>query len=183
MKPDKHIERRIVIGLIVSDTYIKEISRFWDPRVLQAPMAQRLASWCLEYFEKYEKAPGKDIEGIYLQKLKAGLPKDIAEDIEEDILPDLSDEYDRSHFNVQYLMDQTKAYFRERNLNLFADQITGMVSQGDLTEAETLASEYKPLSEEVANDLDLSSQEALTRIQTAFSLAESPIITYPGALG
>jgi len=183
MKPDKHIERRIVIGLIVSDTYIKEISRFWDPRVLQAPMAQRLASWCLEYFEKYEKAPGKDIEGIYLQKLKAGLPKDIAEDIEEDILPDLSDEYDRSHFNVQYLMDQTKSYFRERNLSLFADQITGMVSQGDLTEAETLASEYKPLSEEAANDLDLSSPEALTRIETAFSLAESPIITYPGALG
>ncbi len=183
MKPDKHIERRIVIGLIVSDTYIKEVSRIWDARILQSQMAQTLAGWCIEYFEKYEKAPGKDIEGIYLQKLKAGLNKDVAEDIEEDILPDLSDEYDRTHFNVQYLMDQTKAYFRERNLSLFADQITGMVSQGDLTEAETIASEYRPLAEGTDNDLDLSSQEADSRIATAFSLAESPIVTYPGALG
>ena len=183
MKPDKHIERRIVIGLIVSDAYIKEVSRIWDARILQSQMAQTLAGWCMEYFEKYEKAPGKDIEGIYLQKLKAGLNRDVAEDIEEDILPDLSDEYDRTHFNVQYLMDQTKAYFRGRNLSLFADQITGMVSQGDLTEAETVASEYKPLAEGTDNDLDLSSPEADTRIATAFSLAESPIITYPGALG
>lgn len=183
MKPDKHIERRIVIGLIVSDTYIKEVSRIWDPRILQSQMAQTLASWAMEYFEKYEKAPGKDIEGIYLQKLKAGLNKDVAEDIEEDILPDLSDEYDRTHFNVQYLMDQTKAYFRERNLSLFADQITGMVSQGDLTEAEAVASEYKPLAEGADNDLDLSSPEADSRIASAFTMAESPIVTYPGALG
>jgi len=183
MKPDKHIERRIIIGMIVSDLYLRDISTIWDPRILQAPMAQRIASWCLEYFEKYEKAPGKDIEGIYIQKLKAGLPKDIAEDIEEDILPDLSDEYDRTHFNVHYLLDQTRQYFRERNLSLFADQINGMVSQGDLTEAESIAADYKPVSEGIENDVDLASPEALLRIQTAFQLAESPIITYPGALG
>jgi hypothetical protein len=183
MKPDKHIERRIVIGLIVSDTYIREVSRMWDIRILQSNMAQTLAGWCMEYFERYEKAPGKDIEGIYLQKLKAGLNKEVAEDIEEDILPDLSDEYDRTHFNVQYLMDQTKQYFRERNLSLFADQITGMLSQGDLVEAEAIASEYRPLEEGAENDVDLSSSDSDARIELAFSLAELPTVTYPGPLG
>ena len=56
MKPDKHIERRIVIGLIVSDTYIKEVSRIWDARILQSQMAQTLAGWCMNMTERTSTA-------------------------------------------------------------------------------------------------------------------------------
>ena len=124
MLPDKHIERRIVIGLIVSDYYIKEMAGVWEPEYLQSGSAQRLASWCLEYYQKYDKAPGKDIEGIYFQKLKANqLDNETAAEIEEDILPELSDEYDREQFNTAYLMDQTRQYFKERKLTIFAEQV------------------------------------------------------------
>ena len=88
------IERRIVIGLITSTEYLNQIRSSWDDRYLQSKVASRIAGWCIEYYDKYNKAPNQDIEGIYFQKLKAKppLPEDIAEEIEQDILPGLSDE-------------------------------------------------------------------------------------------
>lgn len=184
MKPNKHIERRIIIGLIVSESYISQVKKFWDIQVLQSSMAQSIATWCIEYHDKYNKAPNRNIESIYIQKLKDGkLNPDDAEELEQDILPGLSEEYDRELFNTQYLMDQTKAYFRERQLTIYTDQIQTMVKKGDLSDAETLALNFKPISDGVQKDVELSSPEALTRIENAFLMSEKPIITYPGAFG
>ena len=184
MTPDKHIERRIIIGMIVSTEYLTELYKFWDARVLKAPMAQRLASWCIDYFDKYEKAPNRDIEGIYIEHLKKGLPKDIAEDIEEEILPGLSDDYDREKFNHRYLLDQTKQYFRERNLQLFSDQIKGLVDTGELTAAEEAALDYKPMAQELTDVVNLDKTDAIKDdILEAFAESSKPVVTYPGALG
>lgn len=184
MKPDKHIERRIIIGMIVSNQYMAEISKIWDSRILKAPMAQRLAGWCIDYFEKYEQAPGRDIEGIYIEQLKKGLPKDIAEDIEEEILPELSDEYERDKFNYTYLLDQTKQYFRERRLQLFSDQIKGLVDSGELTEAEEAAAEYHPIAEQLSDCIDIDDMDNIKdHLVEAFTESSTPIVQYPGALG
>src|SRR4030042_4183377 len=88
------IERKIIIGLITSTEYLKLIQKIWNIELLESPTAKRLAIWCWEYFDKYQKAPKKDIEMIFFSKLKSGkLPKDIADEIQEDILPGLSQEY------------------------------------------------------------------------------------------
>ena len=60
---DDFVERRIIVGLIVSSTYIREISKIWNPKLLDSTMAKVLASWCFEYFIQYQKSPGKDILG------------------------------------------------------------------------------------------------------------------------
>ena len=109
---EEFIERRIVTGLIVSTEYIQEIEPIWSPKYLESETARLLSGWCLEYFRQYRKAPGRDIEGIYTDKIKM-LGKTQAQDIEE-VLAGLSDEFDRGQFNVEYLMDQTKTYFKER---------------------------------------------------------------------
>ena len=109
------IERRIVIGLITNDYFIREVMKIGDPvQFLESSMANRIAGWCVKYYLKYGKAPNKDIESIYFQMLKDGLPKDIAEEIEHDILPGLSREYEESKFNIEYLLDQTIKYFHEQ---------------------------------------------------------------------
>ena len=81
-------------------------------------MAKLLAQWCCEYFDKYNKAPARDIAEIYLQKVKAGrVSKDMEEIKEEDILPELSEEWEEYGINVESLVDSTKSYFRESALH------------------------------------------------------------------
>jgi hypothetical protein len=148
------IERRIVIGLITSTDYCKRIQEIWHAELIESATAKRIAFWCWEYFEKYQKAPGKDIEGIYFERLKKDqLQKDIAEEIEQDILPGLSKEYEREDFNVERLVDETVGYFTTRHLHIHKDSIQVLLTGGKVEEAEKLASEYKPLSIS-SNNLD-----------------------------
>ena len=64
------IERRIVTGMIVSDEFLKKITRIWRDDLLEVPELYRFAKWCLEYYEKYKKAPEKDIEGIFYERVE-----------------------------------------------------------------------------------------------------------------
>ena len=89
------IERRIVIGLIVSTEYLEHVEGIWDDEYIGSEMALRLSSWCWEYFKKYREAPYNNIESIFEEKIKHGLPKDIVEEIDDEILPSLNDEFEK----------------------------------------------------------------------------------------
>ena len=180
MSTDEFIERRIVTGLIVSTEYHQIVNPFWNSQLLASGTARMMAGWCTEYFQEYRVAPGRDIEGVYTGKLKAGLNPDLAEDIES-ILAGLSDEYERGQFNARYLADQTKKYFQEQHLRTFADDVRAAVTAGDLTEAEKLAVGYTSAVTQVHSAIDpFASAE---RIKQAFAEAATPIITFPKALG
>jgi len=182
---DAQLERKIIIGIITSTEYLQGLRKVWDIRAFESTTARRLASWVWDYFEKYNKAPGKEIATIFYQKLKENnLPKDIAEEIEQDILPDLSEEYTQEQdFNIDYLLDVTLRYFRERKLILHAESIQTCLTKGEVDEAEQLASTYKPVVASSETDLDLSSQEVLTRIDKAFDTTNQNLIYFPKQLG
>jgi hypothetical protein len=177
------LERKILIGLITSTEFIQQIQHAWNISYLESQMAKRLAGWCMEYFQIYNKAPNKDIEAIYYEKLREGLPKDIAEEIEQDILPGLSREFEDEEINIDYLRDQTLKFFKEKQLLNHSEQIKDLTETGELLEAEKLACEFKPVLIESKTDLNLNSDAALLRIEKAFNDTNQPVITYPGALG
>ena len=105
-----------------------------------------MASWCWDHFTKYNSAPGKEIETIFYSKLKNNkLGKDIAKEIEEDILPGLSAEYETTPVNLQYLVEETEKYFNERHIQLLTDNIQALLATGEREKAETLVREFKPL--------------------------------------
>jgi len=178
------IERQIIIGLITSTEYIQQIRSIWDIQLIESPTAKRLAGWVWNYFEKYNKAPNKDIEGIYFVNLKNGkIPKDIAEEIEEDILPSLSDEYTSTDFNLIYLLDETRQYFKERRLLIHIATVDALITNDELDEAEKLVCEYIPLMNTSETDLDLSTDDVLSRIDLAFDSTNQTLIEYPKQLG
>lgn len=181
MSTDDFIERRILIGLVTSDDYIKEVYKIWDPKLFASSTAATLATWCIDYFEQYQKAPGPDIQGIFTEKLRKGLSQDKAEDI-EDILDGLSDEYQQTNFNVQYLLDQTKDYFERQNLLQFAEEIKGAVESGDsLSEAQKTALNYKPTAEESLSSIDPFSDSSAWK--RAFEEQPQPLIRFGKQLG
>jgi hypothetical protein len=178
------IERKIIIGLITSTDYLRQIRNIWDPRYLESATAKRIAGWCWEYFEKYDKAPNRDIEAIYYAKLKKGkLPKDLFSEIEEDILPGLSEEYENDNFNLNYLLEETKKHFDERHLSIHKDTIDALLSNGQVEEANQLACDFKPIANAALTDLDLGNPVVLDRVEKAFQTTTQSLITYPRQLG
>ena len=63
-------ERRIVTGMIVSKDYLDRIHKFWDSTLLESPELKMIADWCMDYYEKYNRAPDSNIESIYMASLK-----------------------------------------------------------------------------------------------------------------
>jgi hypothetical protein len=176
------IERRIIIGLVISTEYIQQIQDRWDLTLFESQTAKRMAAWIMEYFDKYHKAPGKEIEAIFYSKA-ARLQKDVATEIEEEILPSLSNEYAETGINVDYLVDETIKYFNERNLLRHSDEVRALVETGNIIEAEKVASAFKPIAKDSGSWIDFSDKEILNKIEHAFNRSQECLITYPGALG
>ncbi len=141
------IERKIVIGLITSTDYCTKVRPIWDSTLLESAAARRLAEWCWEHFSQFNKAPGREIETIYYAKLKDGrLPKDVAEELEQDILPGLSEEYDREDFPLEFLTQETEKYLTERHLTMHLDAVQTLLARGQVEEAKKMVETYRPLS-------------------------------------
>jgi hypothetical protein len=178
------IERKIIIGLITSTEYIDNIRTGFIPDLLKSGMARRIASWCIEYYDKYNKAPYRDIADIYYQKIKApNFPQDIAEEIEQDILPELSEESEQYPLNLAHLLDSTTLYLTERRLDQHCSKIKGCVMDGELTEAENQAMNYAPSVNDVAMGVDLSSPDSLKKIEKAFNKELQSVLHYAKQLG
>lgn len=180
------IERRIITGLIVSTDYLRRVSPFWSDDLIESPDMRRVARWCLSYFEKYQRAPDRDIEQIFLSAVDSErIPKAEAQLI-EDVLEVVSDEFDRGEqFNSAYLYDQTVRHFRERDIALYAERIADLRERGQLDEVEKLANAgYQPRSWAASRGLDLGTEHGYERVRVAFDQASStPILRYPGAIG
>jgi hypothetical protein len=177
------IERQIIIGCITSTDYLRQVQPIWDIALIEAPEAKKLCLWAWEYYEKYAKAPGADIEAIYFEKLKTGkIPKSEAEDI-EDILDSLSTQAAEEPVNLEYLMDETKRQFNARRLLIHSNTIQGLLTRGKVPEAEQLASEYKPAVDISETDVDFNNPSLMEHIERAFDTTTQSLYTYPGALG
>lgn len=181
-KDDVFIERRIVTGLIVSTEYLQQIRKGWNSELLGSRTAKQLANWCIEFFDQYQTAPGKEIESIFMRKVKGMREQDVR-DI-ENILGSLSDEYERQEkFNVAYLLDQTKQYLDERALRDFINDVKENLEGGNILEAKKIAYQFKPTANLDSKELDLSSLETLDKIEKAFNTTSQPVVKYPNQLG
>ena len=179
------LERRIITGMIISKDYLDRIQRFWDSTLLESPEFKIIADWCLEYYRKYDRAPDSNIESIYMESLKKDIiSKGEAQYIEQ-ILESLSDEYGRdTQFNSAYLYDQTIKYLKTRELERHNEEVQGLIELGRVEEAERLAQSYvSKIATNTEIGLDLSSDEALNRIERAFDETSQRVLSYPGALG
>ena len=180
---DSSIERRIIIGLIVSGEYLQKMVKVWHEDYLESAIAKLLATWCFDYYREYNEAPGREIESLYSERSRT-LPDDIADEIEDDILPSLNDEYIHAgKFNVQYLIDQTLDYFKYRHVKLHTQDLDALAKQGDPDAALKLAEAFKSLPIDEREGVLLGSEESMRRLRRAFNYESRSVIQYPGALG
>lgn len=176
------MERKIIIGLITDTDFLKEFEEEWNPEYIEGRAAKLLSAWCWEYYKKYKEAPMQDIESIYITKLRQGLDEDLANEIEEDILPSLNEEYEKGTDNI-YLIDETRAFFKERQIQIHTDSLTYLLDKGEIKEAQTQIDKFEIKTKVENVGLDLSSPESLMVVRQAFDQTFQNVIKFPGALG
>jgi len=172
-------EKRMLVGLIVSDRVCQEILPLVDDSYLQNPYSPILIKWIKGYYKKYEKAPGKDIQGIF-EVEKQGLGGDRAEMVEA-FLEKLSDEYEReSQINEPYLIDRCVEYLEERSLLTLADKIQANVKGGEKGKAKALVADYRKVARSMTT---WSNPFAPEEVNLTMDEERDSLFQMPGALG
>jgi hypothetical protein len=179
------MERRIVIGLIVSTEYLKRVRSYIEPNIFESQIARLLSEWALAYFDEYGIAAQSNIETVYhneIRRNKHRVSSEIAQEIEEDILPDLSEEFIQTGIHIENLVDETITYCNERRLVMLKEGLENAIDNGDVDKAEQLINRHKTAVES-DDEVIFNNPSVVEVVQQAFEQQTEPLIRYPGALG
>lgn len=181
-KKEKSIERQIAIGMIVSDSFLRQISPLYNSQYLISPFAKKTTMWCFDYFGKYDKAPKEEIQDIYEKYVEKGNIDEDESDLIEAFLDSISGEYARSDkFNSDYILDQTVKYFKRRSLEIMANNVYASLRDGNEEEAEDIVTQFVHIDRIENQGIDpLADEESIKR---AFEESREPLFKYPGDLG
>lgn len=134
---DTAIEKQLLVGMIVSDTFLKRVQPLLTPKYLALPSVARVSGWILDYFGRYAKAPGRELVNIFDER-RHSLQETESEWI-AGFLSELSDEWEgRENFNVDYLFDRVVKYLKIRKLRISARSVQELLDKGKEEQAEAL---------------------------------------------
>lgn len=176
-------ERRIVTAMIVDVSVLAKIAPRWDKEGLMvSPWANLVGAWCVEYYEKYGKAPGKNIEGLYQSWADGVNDKDL-KGLVEDYLDELSEDYKslKKHSQSDYILDSANQFFNEVKAKKLCSAIEGDIDSGKLKKALKRIEQFTNL--EVASDDVCDVLQDLDNYKDALKAKDETLIKYTGALG
>ena len=180
---DVRLERQIIIGMVISDRFLKSLQPLLKTSEFQSGYASTVAKWCCDYWQRYKKSPGRDIEDIYLMKQRS-IPEEQSELLEK-FLSSLSDEYERGEtFNADLLLDRAEQHFRLSALKNLRDKLNKAIVSGRHEEGESLVKSYERPALLQTNGIDpLRDMDFV--VSSLVSDDENPdiIMQLPGALG
>lgn len=144
-------EKQILINAITNTEFLQQIQPF-NYELFQTSYASKVIDWVQEYYEKYNRAPNKDIQNLFSEN-KTYL-KETEESLIETFLQNLSNKYAEQEepVNTQYALDQAREYFRERDLIVKLDMANLLAERGDFDKAEELIKDYKNTTSTATND-------------------------------
>ena len=181
-KLDTKKEERVLLSMVVSTEFLNRMLSHIDITLFSSRASKTIVKWCTSYFEKYEKAPGNDLNVIYEnselelndtdRQYIAGLLGKIGE---------LSKTVDSESFNIEYQVDQAYEYFRSRKLDKLVSKVQNDLMSGKVDSAEDQVVQYMAVEKETSTGIDLFRD--LERLKV-MGLDEGTILFQPpGAFG
>jgi len=173
------IERKILIGMIVSTKFCRDILPIVSKDYFVAPYAKEVLKWVSIYFKKYEKAPMLHIQDIF-EAEKDSLPHERIP-LVETFLESLSEEYEKSeNFNTDYLFDESIKFFREKGLRNLSGKINGLLDLSRLEDAEEIVRDYEKAAKATSK---WENPFENNTIQKTMEENEETFFVLPGRLG
>ena len=160
-KVDTHNERNLIMGMIISDEYIKNVQHIIRTDLIKSTYVRMVTEWCVDYYKEFEEAPRETIESIFKKK-EEYLDEDISEPIST-FLESISEEYERESFNAKYVLKETETYFKKRSLEDHISNLKSDLLSGNITEAEHRQATYKEVSIPSSDVVDVMDSETIAR--------------------
>lgn len=180
-KIDNGIEKQIIIGMITSKRFLSEIQPIYKRELLEIPYCQIIARWCLDFWDKYEKAPKRHIQDIFEKETKKGIDED-AQDLIEDFLSSLSKEYEQADkINIDYLIQEAETRFALKDILHLVEDLQEEAESGNITEAKSILAQYTPVELPKSDAIEPFGDE--DKIRDAFENEDELLFKLPGDLG
>lgn len=181
-KRDSSDERRVLTGLIVDRIVLANVAEKWNGKLFANRWSNLIAKWCVEFHHRYDKPPGKSIEGIF-ESWAGGQDDDKAVQLVEKFLTRLSGDYEHlaTESNSDYLVDRAAEYFNRVKLDGLAEALQGDISSNDVQRAVKRVQEFDRI--EMGQGCAIDVLQDRQSIKDAFERKSDVLIKYPGALG
>lgn len=173
-------ERQVLIGMIVDNEVLATIAPHWDRGLFSSKWSNLIGKWCVEYYSKYNKAPGPVIEELY-QQWSVSADRENNQLIEQ-FLGSLSGEYSKTkeRLNTQFILDCAAKYFNYVKIKDLRDQIDGLLEIDKVEDAETLIRDFRRL--EVGKGSGHFPLLEKSVIDAVFAARNEILVKYPDAL-
>jgi len=141
-KPRGNDTRIVLIGMITDDVVISKVAEKWtDEGLFGSRWCNRIGSWCVRYYQRYEKAIGKRLESVFERwAIKNGKSRSEEVDEIDKFLCSLSDEYENTDATSDYVLDRAAEVFDQSRLLRAMADIEMAIDDGDLSKAYESAS-------------------------------------------
>jgi KaiC/GvpD/RAD55 family RecA-like ATPase len=171
-------EKDLMIGLIKSDKFCRELTPIINIRYLTTDYHKILFSWIKEFYDEFKESPKKDIIKIYRVK---------AEQITDDVLLDnllkfienVCQNYDKQ-FNEDFVLKESINYLKKQSLTNLNLDLDSYLSTGQIDKAEMRLLSYKSL--EKASGKSISMFDKVS-VMNAFSDENDVLFKMKGAFG
>ena len=181
-KRSGHDEQLILTSLIVDKAVLGRISSKWKGDMFRSKWSNLVASWCIKYFSKYEKAPSSHIESLFESWATESKDKEVVVTIEK-FLQSLSNSYKqlRKSSNSNYVIDLAGRYFNQVRLERLTEIIQGDIQSGQVEKANERITTFSKIDMGVGQGINIF--QDVEAIKQAFQEGNESLIIYPGALG
>jgi hypothetical protein len=181
-KIDTLIEEKILTGMIVSDSFCRDIIPFVEPKgIIETPYIETGIRWCQEYYLKYKKAPSGHITDIY-EIEKENLKEEDQISISK-ILVKISEQYEEGSFNEDFIKDRAISYINSRAISNAANHAIVLLQSGKVDEAEETIQNYRKVSVETCGWEDPFAPDTIRNHFADEQLKKSHLFAMPGPLG
>ena len=171
------LERQAVITIIMSDSALSEMRQSIDVSLFSNFMNKNVVTWCLDYYDKYHKAPKYSIRDIYSDNVET--LDDTTAELIELFLSDISDHYAaQDEFDENFMTDQLVKYLNIAKGNLLIEEVGKSV---DLKNPESIIEKVKSFEPITRNNRKIVSLGELLKSEE--SEDSESLFEYPGVLG
>lgn len=174
-------ERDLLIGLITSDKFCREICPVLNPRLLEIEYSRVVSGWIKDFYDNFKKAPGKDILKLYRAKCKEISDEDLQDNILSFIEKVCDDFDDIKNFNYDFALSEALNYLKSRSLKNLAEDIDSYLVNGEITKAENLLVKYRNVEKGSGKSISLLHNSE--SIVTSFTQEDDLLFKFPGAYG
>ena len=182
VKIDTSQEKNLLTGLITSDKFMKEIVPILNVKDLNSGYSRRVARWCIDYYNKYNQAPKKEIQKIFSSRIRKEKIPEEEEGYITEFLNNLSKRYSKlSDYNETFYLDESEKYLAERKVKILLEDAEDALIGGDIEKAETLVADFMRVKRSRSSSVDIVRD--IQEVILALNYDDDVIFRYPGALG